>query len=99
MLSTRSQGCKNFRNSLAVLLDRNRLRLVSRIWKVNFSTDNVIMIACIMKAKTRGQNYCLTDGQRSDLLSRRLTLSELPDGGEEEYMYDQLGEPGAAGEC
>jgi hypothetical protein len=50
------------------------------------------MAACILKAiarASRREGFCLTDGLRSDLLSRRLNLTDLPDGGDEEYTFDQ----------
>lgn len=49
----------------------------------------IIMTACILKARARSENHCPTDALCSDLLSRRLNLNDLPEGGDEEYMYDQ----------
>lgn len=50
------------------------------------------MAACILQAiarTSRREPSCLTDGRRSDLLSRRLNLTDLPDEEDEMYMFDQ----------
>jgi hypothetical protein len=49
----------------------------------------IVMTACILKARARSENHCSPDVLCSDLLSRRLNLNDLPEGEDEEYIYDQ----------
>jgi hypothetical protein len=91
MLSNHYQECNSFKKSRYFSQKHSLLRVLSRIWEVRPSIINVVITACILKAKARIENQRQGAAQPSDLLSRRLNLTDLPEAVDEGLYDEHLG--------